>query len=33
VHGNFALIDFDFTLSRERDDVPTTEVIRARAVS
>lgn len=33
VHGNFALIDFDFTLSREREDVPTTEVIRARAIA
>jgi catechol 1,2-dioxygenase len=31
ITGNFAMIDFDFTLSRERHDVPGTEVERARA--
>jgi catechol 1,2-dioxygenase len=31
VEGNFALIDFDFTLFSERDGVPGTEVERVRA--
>jgi catechol 1,2-dioxygenase len=31
VEGNFALIDFDFTLSAERDSAPRTEVERVRA--
>jgi catechol 1,2-dioxygenase len=31
VEGRFALIDFDFTLCSERDDVPGTEVERVRA--
>lgn len=31
--GNFALIDFDFTLYPERGDVPATEVERARAAA
>jgi catechol 1,2-dioxygenase len=33
VQGNFALIDFDFTMRRERGDVPTTEVERVRAAA
>jgi catechol 1,2-dioxygenase len=33
VQGNFALIDFDFTLVSERSDVPTTEVERPRAAA
>jgi catechol 1,2-dioxygenase len=33
VDGNFALIDFDFTLTRERSDVPGTEVERVRAAA
>jgi catechol 1,2-dioxygenase len=31
ITGNFAMIDFDFTLARERNGVPGTEVERARA--
>jgi catechol 1,2-dioxygenase len=31
VDGNFALIDFDFTLFRERDNLPGAEVERVRA--
>lgn len=31
VEGKFALIDFDFTLFKERDNVPATEVERLRA--
>jgi catechol 1,2-dioxygenase len=33
IDGQFALIDFDFKLSRERTDAPRTEVARARAVA
>ncbi|WP_250508105.1 catechol 1,2-dioxygenase [Caballeronia sp. GAFFF3] len=33
IKGNFALIDFDFTLVKERADVPPTEVERVRAAS
>ncbi|MEI5997348.1 catechol 1,2-dioxygenase [Paraburkholderia bengalensis] len=31
IDGNFALIDFDFSLVKERSDVPTSEVERVRA--
>ena len=33
IDGRFALIDFDFTLFRVRDSVPTTEVERVRATA
>jgi catechol 1,2-dioxygenase len=31
VDGNFALIDFDFTLFKDRDNLPGAEVERLRA--